>query len=301
MRQPAHHSQLPTTDVLVEDLKPVPDNPVMAPRGIRHILAAGLSATLLLSCTTNGGDSRAPDPARPSGSGFAIRYEEPTAADRPSASFLRERNTIATATQALNALLTLNQQITVASRSCNGEGSAYDPQTRTIELCYDDTTEDRALFQNAGRHPADDETAAIATETLYHEAAHALIDLLDLPLTNRQEEDAADQFAALMLLRSGPTGEHQLRTAAEAYELTSATDDRTDSRDEHSPNQVRAANHLCYLYGAAPPPQQRPHNHRPPPIRTRNHMLTGMGPGPHSLDDPPPAPPTDAVAVRTPN
>ncbi|MFJ2400381.1 DUF4344 domain-containing metallopeptidase [Streptomyces xanthochromogenes] len=224
----------------------------MAPRGVRHILGAGLSATLLLSCTTNGGDKSAPEPARPSGSGFTIRYEEPTAADRPSASFLRDRNTAATATHALNTLLTLNQRITVASRSCNGEGSAYDPQTRTIELCYDDTTDDRALFQNAGRHPADDETAAIATETLYHEAGHALADLLDLPLTNRQEEDAADQFAALMLLRTGPTGERQLRTAAEAYELTTTTQDQTDSRDEHSPNPVRAANHLCYLYGAAP-------------------------------------------------
>ncbi len=181
-----------------------------------------------------------------------MHYEEPTQADRPSASFLRDRTTAATAAHVLNTLLTLNQQITVASRSCNGEGSAYDPQTRTIELCYDDTTEDRALFRNAGRHPADDETAAIATETLYHEAGHALIDLLDLPLANRQEEDAADQFAALMLLRTGPTGERQLRTAAEAYELTTATEDQTDSRDEHSPNPVRAANHFCYLYGADP-------------------------------------------------
>ncbi|MET9365665.1 DUF4344 domain-containing metallopeptidase [Streptomyces sp. NPDC006632] len=223
----------------------------MAPRGIRHVLGAGLSATLLLSCTTNGSDPRTPEPAHPSGIGFTIRYEEPTPADRPSAFFLRDRNTAAAAAHALNTLLTLNQQISVAGRSCNGEGSAYDPQTRTIDLCYDDTTEDRALFQNAGRHPADDEAAAIAAETVYHEAAHALIDLLDLPLTNRQEEDAADQFAALMLLRTGLPGERQLRTAAEAYEL-STTDDATDTRDEHSPNPVRAVNHLCYLYGAAP-------------------------------------------------
>ncbi|MEU2951039.1 DUF4344 domain-containing metallopeptidase [Streptomyces xanthochromogenes] len=228
----------------------------MAPRGIRHILGAGLAATLLLSCTTNGGDRRTPEPTRPSGSGFTLRYEEPAAADRPSASFLRARNTAATATHALNTLLTLNQQVTVAARSCNGEGSAYDPQSRTIELCYDDTTEDRALFRNAGQHPADDETAAIATETLYHEAGHALIDLLDLPLTDRQEEDAADQFAALMLLRTGPTGERQLRTAAEAYKLTTATEDQADGRDEHSPNPVRAANQLCYLYGADPDHQK---------------------------------------------
>ncbi|MFI6685670.1 DUF4344 domain-containing metallopeptidase [Streptomyces sp. NPDC050485] len=142
----------------------------------------------------------------------------------------------------------------MVSRSCNGEGSAYDPQTRHIELRYDDSAEDHDLFQNAGRHPAGNEVAAVATETLYHESRHALIDLLDLSLTNRQEEDAADQFAALMLLRTGPTGEQQLRTAAEAYELSAAANSNSDTsgRDEHSPNLARAANHLCYLHCSVP-------------------------------------------------
>ncbi|OAR23702.1 hypothetical protein A8W25_14385 [Streptomyces sp. ERV7] len=229
----------------------------MAPRGIRHVIAAGLGALALLSCGTTGGNGPDPDHKQPgtrgSSGGFTTRYEEPSPADRAPASLLRSRRLVETTAASLNSLVAPDQQITVVGRSCDGEGSAYDPQTRRIELCYDDTAEDRALFQNAGRRrPGDDEAAAVATETVYHEAGHALIDLLELSLTDRQEEDAADQFAALMLLRSGPTGERQLRTAAEAYELSTTAPDTTDSRDEHAGNAQRAANHLCYLYGSAP-------------------------------------------------
>ncbi|MFD7341136.1 DUF4344 domain-containing metallopeptidase [Streptomyces violascens] len=207
---------------------------------------------LLLSCTTSGDDASGPNSGSPSG--FTTRYENPSATDQKPATFLRNRKLPETAAQALNTLVVLDQQIMLVSRSCDGEGSAYDPQSRRIELCYDDTVEERELFQNAGHHPADDEAAAIATETLYHEAGHALIDLLDVSLDSRQEEDAADQFAALMLLRTGPAGERQLRTAAEAYELSAAANTTADAsgRDEHSPDPTRAANHLCYLYGSAP-------------------------------------------------
>ncbi|GGU26329.1 DUF4344 domain-containing metallopeptidase [Streptomyces violascens] len=223
----------------------------MGARDLRHVVGAGLGAILLLSCTTTGGDVRGPD--RGSSSGFTTRYEKPSAADQVPGTFLRSRKLPEAAAEALNTLVALDRQIVLVSRSCDGEGSAYDAQTRHIELCYDGTVEDRVLFQNAGHHPADDEAAAVAAETVYHEAGHALIDLLDVSLTSRQEEDAADQFAALMLLRTGLAGERQLRTAAEAYELSAAANITTETsgRDEHSPDLTRAANHLCYLYGSA--------------------------------------------------
>lgn len=56
-----------------------------------------------------------------------------------------------------------------------------------------------------------------------------------------------------MLLRQGVDGERWLRAAVEEYRLSAAEGDETDdAKDEHSPAPVRAANHLCYLYGAAP-------------------------------------------------
>ncbi|MET9957644.1 DUF4344 domain-containing metallopeptidase [Streptomyces sp. NPDC006326] len=66
---------------------------------------------------------------------------------------------------------------------------------------------------------------------------------------DRAEEDAADRFATLMLLREGPSGEAKLRTAAEAYELAAAEGPALRG-DEHAPPEARAAAHLCLLYGA---------------------------------------------------
>ncbi|MEU7551204.1 DUF4344 domain-containing metallopeptidase [Streptomyces sp. NPDC044571] len=206
-----------------------------------------MAAVLLMLVLTGSGCAQPP-----AGRGFEVRYEAPAAADGADARFLRERRTAERAADALNAYLDLPYRVTLMARSCAGEGSGYDPQARRIELCYDDLAEDRALFEAAGRRPAGDAVEAVVAETVHHEAGHALVDALDLPVGgDRAEEDAADRFAALMLLREGPSGEAKLRTAAEAYELAAA-EGPGSGRDEHAPPATRAAAHRCLLYGAAP-------------------------------------------------
>ncbi|MFE5535218.1 DUF4344 domain-containing metallopeptidase [Streptomyces sp. NPDC056492] len=176
---------------------------------------------------------------------FVPRYEEPAPADADDARFLREQRLPERTADALNAYLGLPYTVEVLARSCAGEGSGYDPGTRRIELCYDDLAEERELVT------ADGDVADVMTETLYHEAGHALVDALDLQVGGaRAEEDAADRFAALMLIREGPGGERVLRTAAEAYSRTPPDPD--PGRDEHAPPAARAAAHLCLLHAAAP-------------------------------------------------
>lgn len=190
--------------------------------------------------------------------GFVVRYEQPSAADLDGASFLRGRKPMEGASETLNAFVGVARQVGIVGRSCGGEGSGYDPEARRIEVCYEEVAEERELFQSAGHHPADDEVVAVLVETVFHEAGHVLIDDLGLSFTDRGEEDAADQFAALMLLRGDVSGERQLRAAAEEYELSAAEDEMVEDEvaheddDEHSPDRLRAANHLCYLYGSAP-------------------------------------------------
>ncbi|MEV6552097.1 DUF4344 domain-containing metallopeptidase [Streptomyces sp. NPDC051597] len=233
--------------------------------------------TLLALCTAACGPSAAPD-APPSSSGpsgdssrpaprtgFSVRYEPPSAHDRPDAAFLRGRRLLERASADLDALVPgqrLGRAVEVVARSCDGEGSAYDPEARRIEICYDDVAQERALFVAAGVRPADDEAAAVLTETVFHEAGHAFADVLGLDLGDRAEEDAADRFAALMLIRRGPAGERELRTAARGYELSAAAGDADpdpgeeargeEARDEHSSDLLRATHHLCLLHGAAP-------------------------------------------------
>ncbi|MFK8912288.1 DUF4344 domain-containing metallopeptidase, partial [Streptomyces sp. YS-3] len=180
--------------------------------------------------------------------------------DRPDAAFLRGRGVLERATADVASLVPaarLDRAVEAVARSCAGEGSAYDPEARRIEICYDDVAQERALFAAAGVRPADDEAAAVLTETYFHEAGHALADVLGLDLGDRAEEDAADEFAALMLIRRGAPGERELRTAAREYELSAAAGEGdpssgAEARDEHPSDRERAARHLCLLHGAAP-------------------------------------------------
>ncbi|MEW2139678.1 DUF4344 domain-containing metallopeptidase [Streptomyces sp. NPDC005409] len=218
----------------------------------RRAPALALVSTLctLFTLSTVSACEEQPPPAR----GFVARYEEPDAADRDSAGFLKRRRLTETVTADLNAYVDVPHRITVVVRSCAGEGSGYDPATRRIELCYDDLAEDRALFEAADGRPADEPLAGVVRETLYHEAGHALIDALGLPDDgDRAEEDAADRFAQLMLLRGdAPQGEEALLAAARAYDLAAAADPEPDPSDEHAPPAARAESHRCAVYGATP-------------------------------------------------
>ncbi|MFF7244818.1 DUF4344 domain-containing metallopeptidase [Embleya sp. NPDC008237] len=243
----------------------------------RGRLWAGLLAIVLAGCTASddaieGIEETDRDVSRsPEQLGFVIRFEQPAEADRGHAAFLHDRKVMEAASARLNAFVGLDHQAFVVARSCGGEGSEYDPEAKRIVICYDQIGEERELFERAGHRPADDEVVAVLVETIYHEAAHHIIDTLRLSFTERAEEDAADQFAALLLLRQGADGERQLLMAVREYELSAADDDVTagdnDRKDEHSPDLVRAANHLCYLYGSAPGRQRDPASERllPPP------------------------------------
>ncbi|WP_327379069.1 DUF4344 domain-containing metallopeptidase (plasmid) [Streptomyces sp. NBC_01216] len=181
------------------------------------------------------------------------RYEEATGSDREDAAFLRERRLTEEAAVAVADLVTVDRPIPLVVRSCDGAGSSYDPEARRMEICYEEVSEVRDLFRQDGNQRADDEVAAVLLETIFHETAHALIDVLDLRVPGR-EEDFADQFAALMLLDKGAVGELRLRAAAEAWRLLAEiTEDADDSgEDEHSPDRERSVNELCYVYGSAP-------------------------------------------------
>ncbi|MFZ3472530.1 DUF4344 domain-containing metallopeptidase [Streptomyces sp. 4.24] len=206
--------------------------------GIRELCAAAA----LLSAATCCDVPQAPLPEQ----GFAVRYEKPEAADRPHHRFLTTWHLVELTVDDLNDYVELPHRVTVVARSCHGEGTGYDPETRRIELCYDDLAEQRDLF---GR---DEDVAEAVRETLYHEAGHALIDALDLPDEgDRAEEDAADRFAQVALLTRDREGDDTLLTAARAYDA-GAAEQAPDPTDVHAPDAVRAESHRCAVQGAFP-------------------------------------------------
>ena len=116
-----------------------------------------------------------------------------------------------------------------------------------------------------GAHLADDFQARFVLANLrfmmLHELGHALIDMLDIPSTGR-EEDAADQLAGSIMLLNKTREEtaeqvaDNLNMAAVFFQIGSgsgsAAPDRSAFADEHSLGEQRYYNLLCLVYGSDP-------------------------------------------------
>lgn len=91
--------------------------------------------------------------------------------------------------------------------------------------------------------------------TFYHEMAHALIDVMNLPVLG-QEEDAADVFSMLMVQRLFPKGQAMAinKGAANGFSISAikrrATGHEWDWADEHGPDMQRYYNLVCLIFGA---------------------------------------------------
>ena len=150
----------------------------------------------------------------------------------------------------------LPRTLRISMAECDGEADAF-YDLASITICYELIAD---LWENmpketsvAGVEPIDTVIGPLVEISL-HEAAHALFDLLELPVLGR-EEDAADQVAAYILLQLGDMRARRMITgAAYAYqteELRSG-DCRSfeDYAGEHSTPAQRAFNTLCIAYGA---------------------------------------------------
>ena len=150
----------------------------------------------------------------------------------------------------LNRGLSLPSTVTLATESCGQPNAFYNPQYHRISLCYELLVDLAARF--AGHSNQDTLVAGAFTFVFFHELGHALIDVLDLPTTGR-EEDAVDQLSVLMLLESDDHefGESATAAAASWFLRRTGTQGFTasDYADEHGLGPQRFYNILCWIYG----------------------------------------------------
>ena len=151
--------------------------------------------------------------------------------------------------QWLDGLLLLPAPITYVATACGEPAAMYQPDKREVLLCYEmlhvlyEQGEHLAETGGEGFDFGDLSPERIAERyvlanvrfIISHETGHALIDLLDLPVTGRQE-DAVDQFATSLMQYIGRDDESPL----EAY------------ADSHSRDLQRYFNLQCLLYGSDP-------------------------------------------------
>ncbi len=150
--------------------------------------------------------------------------------------------------------LRLPRTLLLKIEGCDGESNAwYDDEAITV--CYEYLSN---ILQNAPKEttPAGvTRTDAIVGPTLevfLHEVGHAVFDYLSLPILGR-EEDAADQFAAYLLLQFADSDARRLiGGVAYSYNIDALkpSTKKNPFADEHSLPAQRLYNVLCVAYGA---------------------------------------------------
>lgn len=169
----------------------------------------------------------------------------------------REERLFEDVVDSLNESLVLPRDVEIRLLECKEANAFYDPEAKAILLCYEGFEHLMELFSEGATEAESEEAAEKAVAalvfTFYHELGHALIDVYDLPITGR-EEDAVDQLATVMLLETweGEDSEMAILSSAEAFELDSGDSDESDMADEHSLDQQRYYNLVCWIYGSDP-------------------------------------------------
>ena len=159
--------------------------------------------------------------------------------------------------QELFSPLMLPSEITVRATECGVSNAWY--QRPTVTICYEYL---RDIVEMAPKEPSRDGITpydAVIGQFLFtaaHEMGHAVFDHLDVPIFGRPE-DAADQFAAYILLRIGKQDARKLiEGAAYMYKdyvgRPTVTVPTTAFADVHGAPMQRFYDLLCVGYGADP-------------------------------------------------
>lgn len=206
---------------------------------------------------------------------FAYRYVEPAdPALAATAARVREQDLLRKLPEVewLDGLLLLPAPITYVATACGEPAAFYLPDKREVVLCYEmlhalyEQGEQLAETGGDGFDFGDTPPDQIALRyvlanvrfVVSHETGHALIDLLDLPVTGRQE-DAVDQFATSLMQSIGSDNEssrqvaENLRMAGLSFLSRAQTGFSLEAyADIHSFNLQRYFNIQCLLYGSDP-------------------------------------------------
>ena len=146
--------------------------------------------------------------------------------------------------------LNLPVEIPVIFTDCGEANAFYIPKKQQVIMCYELFEYMAIVFNKSGlsTEAAVQKSVSAGTFILYHEVGHALVDVLQLPITGK-EEDTVDDFAAILLLDSNNNEADEIVLNASLF-FSAQTD--TPYWDEHSFGQQRFYNLVCLLYGKNP-------------------------------------------------
>ena len=157
-------------------------------------------------------------------------------------------------TTELNDTIILPSDVEVSFEACGDSDVYYDDKSHKVVMCYEWITETERIVSRVLRRKAHvrETMEALVAAVVLHESAHALIQMLKLPVTGREEDDA-DQFSTLMLLHQH-NGARKALEVARIYKIMSQVSRREPKAywDEHSLDAQRYYDTLCMIYGKDP-------------------------------------------------
>lgn len=155
----------------------------------------------------------------------------------------------------LNEWIALPEDITVRVGTTEGYFFHFDPNVNEIVIGYDTISDDVATLEAYGVEGDEAWSEMLYANQffLYHEVGHALVHNLELPVTGR-EEDAVDGFAAFLLDDRFEAGRDLVLSAVNlSYAQAEYRGEELDEgslADEHSLDEQRAYQYLCWVYGS---------------------------------------------------
>ncbi|WP_051651267.1 DUF4344 domain-containing metallopeptidase [Brevundimonas bacteroides] len=157
--------------------------------------------------------------------------------------------------EALNASLNLPVDIGIRFAECGQSNAFYLPDEREIQMCLELFDGEREVFAAyfETEQEIEDAVAGSFHWTVFHEVGHALVDVLDIPVTGR-EEDTADSLATWWLI-DGQGGEASTISAALSFYTDPSQAGEIDDSEyagDHSFSQQRYYALACHVYGSDP-------------------------------------------------
>ncbi|WP_319429041.1 DUF4344 domain-containing metallopeptidase [Mycobacterium sp. RTGN5] len=204
-----------------------------------------------------------PTPGDPTPGGkdgqLVVTYEEATTPEAIVGRDLMEKTHFLDAiAKSVSDWYVLPNDIPVVGAQCGEANDFWSPSDKKLTLCYEDVAQSLKIF---AADPKPEESARrIAIGSFFHEVGHMVIDIYDLPVTGR-EEDVADQLAAYELLAPYNDGHvdpdfvQAAKDTAREYFVLSKEGGPLEQEafaDVHTPDQARAYNFECWIYGSNP-------------------------------------------------
>jgi hypothetical protein len=212
------------------------------------------SCVLLISSAKGGSQDQSKTKAQAKGQ-FKVVYGPVKNKDYAEAQAeLKKQRVLEEIAADLNKEIALPVDLTLTFAECKTVNAFYDPERRQINLCYELVEHFYEIFgpDAKSEEELDDAVMGAVAFVFYHELGHALTHVLDLPITGK-EEDAVDQLSTLILADGSDDGEKSVLDGARWFMLEEEQNDTDLDKlpfwDEHSLNQQRFYNIICWLYG----------------------------------------------------